>query len=57
MLKDANVTSGRVAVNGTYDIGATFGLLMSLQKLMPEIEFIGEQRCELHIYACHGNKR
>jgi Xaa-Pro aminopeptidase len=44
MLKDAGVTSGRVGVYGTYEVGPTFGLLMSLQKLMPEIEFVGEQR-------------
>jgi Xaa-Pro aminopeptidase len=44
MFKDAGVTSGRVGVYGTYDVGSTFGLLTAMQKLMPEIEFIGQQR-------------
>lgn len=44
MLKDAGVTSGRVGVYGTYDVGSVFGLLTSTQRLMPEIEFVGEPR-------------
>jgi Xaa-Pro aminopeptidase len=44
MLKDVGVTSGRVGVYGTYDVGAVFGLLTAVQKLMPEIEFVGEPR-------------
>ncbi|HMU92973.1 MAG TPA: M24 family metallopeptidase [Anaerolineales bacterium] len=44
MLKDVGVESGRVGVYGTYDIGPVFGLLMQLQKLMPNLEFIGEPR-------------
>ena len=44
MLKDAGVTSGRVGVYGEYDVGAVFGLLTHTQKLMPEIEFVGERR-------------
>ncbi|HKJ39301.1 MAG TPA: M24 family metallopeptidase [Anaerolineales bacterium] len=44
MLKDVGVTSGRVGVYGEYDVGATFGLLTGTQKLMPEIEFVGERR-------------
>ncbi|HSM70990.1 MAG TPA: M24 family metallopeptidase, partial [Anaerolineales bacterium] len=44
MFKDAGVTSGRVGVYGTYDVGAVFELLTAVQKLMPEIEFIGERR-------------
>lgn len=44
MLKDAGVDSGRVGIYGTYDVGATFGLLTATQKLMPEIEFVGERR-------------
>jgi Xaa-Pro aminopeptidase len=46
MLRDAGVSSGRVGVYGTYDIGATFGMLTHLQKLLPEIEFVGEPREE-----------
>ena len=44
MFKDAGVTSGRVGVYGTYDIGLVFGMLTQLQKLLPEIEFVGEPR-------------
>jgi Xaa-Pro aminopeptidase len=44
MFKDAGIASGRVGVYGTYDVGATFGLLTHTQKLMPEIEFVGERR-------------
>lgn len=44
MLNDVDVSSGRVGVYGTYDVGAIFGLLMHTQKLMPEIEFVGERR-------------
>ena len=44
MFKDVGVTSGRVGVYGTYDVGAVFGLLTTLQKLMPQIEFVGETR-------------
>ena len=44
MLRDCGVSSGRVGVYGTYDVGATFGLLTAVQKLMPGIEFVGERR-------------
>ena len=44
MFNDCGVTSGRVGVYGTYDVGATFGLLTATQKLMPALEFVGERR-------------
>jgi Xaa-Pro aminopeptidase len=44
MLKDLGLTSGRVGVYGTYDVSMVFGWLAHLQKLMPDIEFIGEPR-------------
>jgi len=44
MLRDAGVTSGCVGVYGTYDLSATLGLLNQLQKLLPDIEFVGEAR-------------
>lgn len=44
MLRDAGVVSGRVGVYGTYDVGATFGVLTATQKLTPQIEFVGERR-------------
>jgi Xaa-Pro aminopeptidase len=46
MLEDVGVTQGRVGVYGHYDISSVFGTLTHLQKLMPEIEFIGEAREE-----------
>ena len=42
MFKELDLTSGRVGVYGTYDLSMIFGILSHLQKLMPEIEFIGE---------------
>jgi Xaa-Pro aminopeptidase len=44
MLKDLGLASGRVGVYGTYDLSAIIGQLFHLQKLMPDIEFIGEAR-------------
>lgn len=44
MLKDCGVTSGRVGIYGTYDLGSIFGMISQLQKRMPGIEFIGESR-------------
>ena len=44
MLKDLGISAGNVGVYGTYDISSIFGLLSHLQKLMPEIEFVGEAR-------------
>lgn len=44
MLRDADVTSGRVGIYGFYDLGAIFGMLSRLQTLLPEIEFVGEAR-------------
>lgn len=44
MFKDLGISAGRVGVYGTYDLSSIFGLLSHLQKLMPEIEFVGESR-------------
>lgn len=44
MLQDAGIAAGRVGVYGTYDIGSTFGLLSQMQKLMTDVEFVGESR-------------
>ncbi|MFN8404443.1 MAG: aminopeptidase P family N-terminal domain-containing protein [Anaerolineales bacterium] len=44
MFKDAGVTAGRVGVYGTYDLGSIFGMLTQLQKLLPQLEFVGEPR-------------
>jgi len=42
MFKDLSFAAGRVGVYGTYDVSMIFGIVSNLQKLMPEIEFIGE---------------
>lgn len=42
MLTDCAVTSGRVGVYGHTDLSSSFSMLTATQKLMPEIEFIGE---------------
>ncbi|OQY91248.1 MAG: hypothetical protein B6D38_01220 [Anaerolineae bacterium UTCFX1] len=44
MFKDAGVTTGRVGVYGMYDLGSIFGMLTQLQKLLPQLEFVGEPR-------------
>jgi Xaa-Pro aminopeptidase len=44
MLRDLKIDAGRVGVYGNYDVGSVFGLLGHLQKLMPDIEFVGEAR-------------
>jgi Xaa-Pro aminopeptidase len=44
MLKDLGISAGRVGVYGTYDLSIIFGMLSHLQKLMPELEFVGEAR-------------
>ena len=44
MFEEVGVTKGRVGLYGTYDLSAVFGMLVFLQELMPEIEFVGEAR-------------
>lgn len=44
MFEDVGLASGRVGVYGVYEVGAVFGLLTRTQKLMPELEFVGERR-------------
>ncbi len=44
MFKDAGVISGRVGVYGTYDLSSILGMLTHLQKLLPELDFVGEPR-------------
>jgi Xaa-Pro aminopeptidase len=44
MFRDLGIDAGRVGVYGTYDVGSVFGLLSHLQKLMPNIEVVGELR-------------
>jgi Xaa-Pro aminopeptidase len=44
MFQDLSIASGRVGVYGTYDLSAIIGQLSYLQKLLPNIEFVGEAR-------------
>lgn len=44
MYEEAGLTKGRVGVYGNYDLSAIFGMLSHLQRLLPEIIFVGEPR-------------
>ena len=44
MFQDLGLEKGRVSVSGNYDVGSIFATLTHLQKLMPEIEILGETR-------------
>ncbi len=42
MFEELGLTSGRVSIYGKEEVGPIFGRLKEVQKLLPEIEFIGE---------------
>ena len=42
MFEDVGLNSGRVALYGKEEVGPIFGRVKEAQKLLPEIEFIGE---------------
>ncbi|MFZ6031039.1 MAG: M24 family metallopeptidase [Chloroflexota bacterium] len=42
MLTDAGVTSGRVTLYGQNDVGASFAIFSTLQRIMPELTLTGE---------------
>jgi len=42
MFEELGLTAGRVAVYGKLEIGPILGILKYLEKMLPEIEFIGE---------------
>ena len=42
MLNDCAVTSGRIGVYGQTDLSSSFSMLMAAQKLLPDVEFVGE---------------
>jgi Xaa-Pro aminopeptidase len=44
MFEEIGLTQGRVGVYGHYDVSSVFGTLSHLQKLMPNLEFVGEAR-------------
>ncbi len=42
MLTDLDLTSGRIALYGLRDAGIAFAIFSAVQKLMPEVTFVGE---------------
>lgn len=44
MFREVGVHTGQVGLYGTYDLSSVFGMLVHLQKLLPEVEFVGEPR-------------
>jgi Xaa-Pro aminopeptidase len=42
MLEERGLTSGRVALYGTMDVGSTMKILEILKSAIPEVEFVGE---------------
>jgi len=44
MFEELGVTNGRVGLYGSYDLSAVFGMISHLQKLLPNLEFVGEPR-------------
>ena len=47
MLKDAGVTSGRVGVYGTYDLGSVFGMLSHVAKIIARISNLLVKRVKI----------
>jgi Xaa-Pro aminopeptidase len=42
MMNDLGLVKGRVAIFGNVDFGSTFAAVMRLQRLMPDLELVGE---------------
>jgi Xaa-Pro aminopeptidase len=42
MFEEIGLTSGRVSINGKVEVGSILGIIQEAQKLLPDIEFIGE---------------
>ena len=42
ILEEFDLTRGRVGVYGQVEFSSTFGMMMKAQRLMPDVEFIGE---------------
>ena len=42
MFEEIGLTSGRISINGKEEVGSIFGVIQEAQKLLPDIEFIGE---------------
>jgi len=44
MLTDLVITKGRVGIYGFYDVGTILSYIQHFQKLMPEVQLIGEEK-------------
>ncbi|MGQ9833952.1 MAG: M24 family metallopeptidase [Candidatus Villigracilaceae bacterium] len=44
MFADLGITAGRIGVYGQYDLSSVIGSLNHLQRLMPDLEVVGESR-------------
>jgi len=42
MFEDLGISSGRVAIYGRDEVGVVYGMLKELEKMLPDVEFIGE---------------
>ena len=42
ILEDFDLTHGRIGVYGQVELSSAFGMMMKVQKLMPDVEFVGE---------------
>ncbi|HZM20215.1 MAG TPA: M24 family metallopeptidase [Anaerolineales bacterium] len=52
ILEAQDITSGRVALYGIFDVGTTLALIDALKRAAPEIEFVGEEKDDsLFLYA------
>ena len=51
MLTEAGVTSGRMALYGITELGQSFAVFTALQRLMPDLEIVGEVKNPLLLRA------
>ena len=42
MFEELGITGGRVSIYGKEEVGTVYGVLQELEKLLPEVEFLGE---------------
>jgi len=51
MLADAGVTSGKIAIYGNSEVGAYYTIFTRLQKILPEVQFVGFLQDEILLTA------
>jgi Xaa-Pro aminopeptidase len=51
MLEEQGITSGRMAIYGKIEAGASYAVFMALQKKMPDLEIVGELNDSLLLEA------